>query len=70
MYRPLKLVILDENNTPLAFEKGIRLTMQRELYTPFTALNAEFVSESSLNASRMQHKAALGRTNCVSRHTR
>lgn len=53
MYRPLKLVILDENNTPLTFEKGIRLTMQRELYTPFTALNAEFVSESSLNASRI-----------------
>ena len=53
MYRPLKLVILDENNTPLTFEKGIRLTMQRELYTPFTALNVEFVSGSPLNASRI-----------------
>ena len=53
MDRPLKLVILDVNNIQRTFEKGIRLTMQRELYTPFAALNAEFVSPSSLNASRI-----------------
>lgn len=53
MSRSIKITAVDSSGTARDFQKGIKLVLKRELYTPFVSLSGEFICDSAVTAAQI-----------------